>query len=155
MAGAMYFGPLLGQSLQQKLANAVQQLEAAPSMKYAIFSLYVADAKTGRPVYSHHNNTGLAPASTQKLFTSAAAFELLGPSFRYTTQLSYDGELSDGRLKGNLYIMGSGDPTLGSWRWKATKDSTILKQLLADSKRAGITRAVEGAIIPLSPGFTY
>ncbi|WP_276486132.1 D-alanyl-D-alanine carboxypeptidase/D-alanyl-D-alanine-endopeptidase [Paraflavitalea pollutisoli] len=155
LGSILLFTPSKGQALSQQLATAVRQLEATPAMKYAIFSLYVADAKTGKPVYAHNNNIGLAPASTQKLFTSTAAFELLGPSFRYTMQLRHDGEIGAGRLKGNLYVVGSGDPTLGSWRWKETKDSVVLKQLLADCRRLGITRGIDGAIIPYSVGFSH
>ncbi|MDF2191781.1 D-alanyl-D-alanine carboxypeptidase/D-alanyl-D-alanine-endopeptidase [Paraflavitalea sp. CAU 1676] len=145
---------VVGQTLPQELAKAVQQFEAAPSMKYATFSLYVVDMKTGKPVFDHHGNVGLAPASTQKLFTSAAAFELLGQQYSYKTKLSIDGATQAGVLKGNLYITGSGDPTLGSWRWKETRDSVVLKQWVNELKKAGITRSVEGAILSVNNGFS-
>ncbi len=52
----------------------------------------------------------MAPASCQKTITSATAMELLGPQYRYRTILGYDGEIANGALNGNLYIIGSGRP---------------------------------------------
>ncbi len=135
----------VAQSLPQKLATAVQQFEADAQMKYAIFSLYVADAKTGKLVYEHNSHVGLAPASTQKLFTSAAAFELLGQGYRYKTSLGYNGKIEKGVLTGDLHIDGSSDPTFGSWRWKETRDTVILKNFVAAVKRAGIAN-IDGTI---------
>lgn len=141
------------QTLPQKLAAAVEKFEADTTMKYATFSLYVVESKTGKLVFDHHSNVGLAPASTQKLFTSAAAFELLGQGYRYHTQVGYEGQIQGGVLKGNLYITGSGDPTLGSWRWKETRDTLVIKQLVVDLRKAGITRAIEGAVLPQTNRF--
>lgn len=137
---------VMAQSLPQKLAAAVQQFEADAQMKYAIFSLYVVDVKTGKPVYEHNRNVGLAPASTQKLFTSAAAFELLGQGYRYKTEIGYTGKIEKGILKGDLYVNGSGDPTLGSWRWATTKPDTVLNRIVALLKAHKITK-VEGRIL--------
>src|ERR1044072_3783931 len=106
------------QTIAVKLANAIKQFEADAQVQHGIISLYVADAQTGKTVYEHNAQIGLAPASTQKLFTSAATFELLGSDYRYKTVVGYDGNIEDGVLKGNLHINGTGDATLGSWRWK-------------------------------------
>src|SRR5436190_11617995 len=109
------------QSVEDKIAKSVNQLEADPQMRHAILGFYVADAKTNKTIYEHNAQIGLAAASTQKLFTSAAAFEILGKDYRYTTAFSHDGKIENGVLKGNLFITGSGDPTWGSWRWADTK----------------------------------
>lgn len=115
-----------GQTLTSKLQSVFRKLESDPQMKHGIMSLYVIDAKTGKAIFQKNEQLGLAPASTQKLVTSAAAFEMLGSSFRYKTELSYSGNItSDGILDGNLYLTGSGDPTLGSWRWKETREEIL------------------------------
>lgn len=132
------------QSLPQKLAGAVQTLEADSSMKYALFSLYVVDAQTGRPVYEHNGNVGLAAASTQKLFTSAAAFELLGKGYQYKTVIGYNGKIEAGVLKGDLHINGYGDPSLGSWRWKETKPDSVLRRIVTILKKKRSVRSVAG-----------
>jgi D-alanyl-D-alanine carboxypeptidase/D-alanyl-D-alanine-endopeptidase (penicillin-binding protein 4) len=102
------------QNVSERLKLAVKRLETDSQMKHAILSLYVADAATGEVVFEKNATIGLAPASCQKLFTSAAALEILGAGYRYKTTLGYDGSQENGLLDGNLYITGSGDPTLGS-----------------------------------------
>lgn len=52
------------------------------------------------------------PASTMKLVTSTAAFDLLGPDYRWRTATYTDGQIQDGVLHGNLYFKGRGDPKL-------------------------------------------
>src|SRR5882762_1547548 len=96
------------QAIDQELDKATQQLITDPQMKHAILGFYVIDAKTGTVVYDKNGPVGLAPASCQKLFTSIAAFELLGHDFRYKTELGYDGKVEDLTLKGNLHILGTG-----------------------------------------------
>ena len=129
-----------------RLRAAIQKLEVDSSMKHAIVSLYVEDAGTGIVVFDENSQLGLAPASCQKLFTSGAALELLGADYRFTTMLGYDGRIDNGVLNGNLYIVGSGDPTLGSWRYDATKEEVILGRWAAAVRKAGIRR-YKGSLI--------
>ena len=61
----------------------------------------------------------LTPASTLKIYTTSCALELLGSDFRYSTYLEHDGYIDEcGVLHGNIYITGTGDPTLGSDRFE-------------------------------------
>src|SRR5882724_9317323 len=83
------------QTISQKLLTAVKKMEADSQMRHAIMGFYVMDAKTGKQIYTHNAGIGLAAASTQKIFTSGAAFELLGHGFRYRTQLGYSGTIED------------------------------------------------------------
>ncbi|WP_207513408.1 D-alanyl-D-alanine carboxypeptidase/D-alanyl-D-alanine endopeptidase [Longitalea luteola] len=128
------------QTVALKLANAVKKFEADAQVQHGIFSIYVADAKTGKPVYEHQAQIGLAPASTQKLFTSIASFDLLGADYRYKTVIGYDGRIENGVLHGNLHINGYGDPTLGSWRWADTKEEIVFKKIIAALQQHNITR---------------
>src|SRR5689334_10206074 len=116
------------QTITQRLAGAVQQLEADSQMRHAIIGICVADAKTGKNLYEHNAQVGLAAASTQKIFTSVAAFDILGHDYRYETKLGYYGKVEGQQLKGGLYIMASGDPTLGSWRFANTRDTAIFNK---------------------------
>jgi serine-type D-Ala-D-Ala carboxypeptidase/endopeptidase (penicillin-binding protein 4) len=74
------------------------------------------------------------------------AFETLGKDFTYKTFIAYDGKISEGRLDGNLYFIGSGDPSLGSWRWKETSEEAIQKKIISMLKEKKIT-AMTGDII--------
>src|SRR5574338_226149 len=120
------------QTVAAKLKAAFQRFENDPQLKHAISSLYVIDAKTGKVVFDKYSSIGLAGASTQKIFTAAASFELLGKDYQFKTRLGYSGKINGGVLEGDLYVVGSGDPTLGSWRWEQTKDSLILSKWIGE-----------------------
>lgn len=117
---------LSAQSTVQQIQKAFQQFEDDSQLKYAISSLYVIDAKTGRVVFDKNSRVGLAPASTQKIITSVTAFEILGKDFRYLTEF----DLADlkGDQKYELQIWGTGDPTFGSWRFSSTRDTSIIRK---------------------------
>src|SRR5690242_11887045 len=126
------------QTIQQRLNNAVQALLKDEQMKHAMMSLYVVETNSGKVVYNLNEQVGLAPASTQKLFTSVAAFELLGNNYKYKTEIGYDGEIKNGVLDGNFYIVGYGDPTFGSFRFTLTKQEQLQKQIADAINAAGI-----------------
>ena len=142
------------QTVTQKLQKAFTVFEKDSQLNHAISSLYVVDANTGQVVFDKNSQIGLAPASTQKIITSVTAFELLGKDYRYKTELSYNGKIIDGKLDGNLYITGIGDPTLGSWRWSSTKDSIILKRWSDEVKKLHINY-IDGEIETYNSKFTY
>jgi D-alanyl-D-alanine carboxypeptidase/D-alanyl-D-alanine-endopeptidase (penicillin-binding protein 4) len=124
---------------------AIDRFIRAPFMSGASVSLLVKDVHDGSIVYSYDAERELIPASVLKLVTTATAFELLGENFRYETVLLYDGHISDGVLHGNLYIRGSGDPTLGS-RDTDTDRNKIVRQWIRDLKQKGISK-ITGSVI--------
>ena len=134
------------QSVPERLAKAVDKLQSDAQMKHAILGFSVVKTETGEKVFELNVQTGLAPASCQKTITSAAAMELLGPAYRYHTVLGYDGIITKGNLKGNLYLIGNGDPTLGSWRYDSTKEKIILNRWVEVLKQNGIKK-IEGDLI--------
>jgi D-alanyl-D-alanine carboxypeptidase/D-alanyl-D-alanine-endopeptidase (penicillin-binding protein 4) len=142
----LFAGTLASQTLSERVQEAVTHFEADSQMRHAIVSLYVINAATGALVFENNPEIGLAPASCQKLFTSVAALDLLGPDYRYRTSLGYDGKLEKGFLKGNLYLIGSGDPTLGSWRYDSAKEESVLRRWMRAITGKGI-RKFEGDII--------
>lgn len=78
-------------------------------------SFYAEYTDTGEEILNINGDESLAPASCQKLYTSSAALAGLGEDFRFKTKLYYDGDIDPaGNLNGNIYIVGDGDPTLGS-----------------------------------------
>lgn len=134
------------QEISKRLDAAIKKLQADEQFKHAIISMYVVDSKTGKPVFDHHSQLGLAPASCQKIVTSVSAFEMLGQGYTYKTQMGYDGSVSDTILNGNLYFTVSGDPTMGSWRWDATKEENIQQKIL-DTLRTKNIRVINGDMI--------
>lgn len=118
---------LAAQTAAAKLQSAFRQFEADPQLQNAVSSLYVIDAATGQVVFDKNSRAGLAPASSQKIITAAAALELLGPQFRYKTLFAVAKDLYTATPF--MYIHGSGDPTFGSPRFAATKDTEILAKI--------------------------
>ncbi|RZL51103.1 MAG: D-alanyl-D-alanine carboxypeptidase/D-alanyl-D-alanine-endopeptidase [Pedobacter sp.] len=131
----------------EKIEQAYQNLINDEQAKYAIISLCVLDAQSGKVVFAKNENIGLATASTLKVITSATAFSVLGKDFKYQTTLAYSGKITnDGTLQGHLIIIGSGDPTLASWRYEQTKENVVLTSWVNAIKAAGIKK-IEGAVI--------
>ncbi|RVV97768.1 D-alanyl-D-alanine carboxypeptidase/D-alanyl-D-alanine-endopeptidase [Mesobaculum littorinae] len=75
-------------------------------------SFAVADARTGQILESRGPTLGQPPASTAKAMTTLYALDRLGPDHRFTTRLVATGPLRNGRLEGDLILLGGGDPTL-------------------------------------------
>ena len=142
------------QTLQQRIDKAVKQLQQTPPMKHALMSLYVVETTTGKPVFALNEQTGMAPASTQKIFTSIAAFEKLGKLYRYNTPVLYTGKIVDHVLYGDLVIKGSGDPTFGSWRFAQTKRDKIFADIITALNNAGID-SISGSIVIDNTAFAY
>jgi len=114
-----------------------------PVMKNGSFGLLVVDAATGEVIAEHSPDLSLVPASTMKLFTTAAALEILGSGKRFRTSFGYEGRISDGVLEGNIVIRGGGDPTL------AMGDQTrkiLYSNWIERIKKAGID-SVHGSVI--------
>lgn len=143
-----------GQSLSYRMSVACSKLKQDSQLRHAIFSIVVLDAKTGKTIFSRNAAIGLAPASCQKIFTSIAALDLLGPLFRYTTSLGYDGKLVNGTLEGNLVFIGGGDPSLGSWRWAYTKEDAVIGQVINSLKKAGISK-INGKLLIDDAKFSF
>lgn len=130
----------------QNLEKAFNDLLADEQAKHAITSLCVLDANTGKVLFAKNEQIGLATASTLKTITAASAFSILGKDFQFQTSLAYTGNITpDGTLKGNIIIVGSGDPTLGSPRYQ-NKENAVLTQWVSAIKVAGIKK-IEGSII--------
>lgn len=127
-----------GQSVAAKLNTALQQLAQDAQFKYATVGMYVINSETGALVFEKNAQMGMAPASCQKVVTSVTAFELLGKDYQYKTTLGYAGKINNGILEGSLLLTGSGDPTLGSWRYGNTKENILLGKWLAAIQAKGI-----------------
>jgi len=131
---------VIAQNRIQNLEKAFNNLLSDEQAKHAITSLCVLDANTGKTLYAKNEQIGLATASTLKTITAATAFSVLGKDFQFQTALAYTGTITaDGTLKGNLIIIGSGDPTLGSWRYQ-NKENAVLSQWVSAIKSAGIKK---------------
>jgi len=117
----------LGQTGNENLKKAFQQFEDDIQLKHALVSLYVIDGKTGTVVFDRNSQTGMAPASTQKVITSVTALDLLGKEYRYRTDFILAKDLHAGPWY--LFVHGTGDPTFGSWRYRQTEEKKIMDDI--------------------------
>ena len=82
-------------------------------------SISVIEIETTRPgkntsknILDWRTTEAMNPASTMKLLTTLASLDILGPQYRWRTNIYTDGVIRQGVLKGNLYLQGTGDPKL-------------------------------------------
>ncbi|WP_294231251.1 D-alanyl-D-alanine carboxypeptidase/D-alanyl-D-alanine-endopeptidase [uncultured Chryseobacterium sp.] len=136
---------VLAQNIAQKLDAATKNLMESSGAVSSNLSFYVSD-ESGNQVYDYQGNKGLSTASTQKIFTAAAALEILGKNYTYKTASAYSGTISNGNLNGNLFISSNGDPTLGSWRYEGYKPENFRQKLMESIKKSGIKK-ISGDLI--------
>jgi D-alanyl-D-alanine carboxypeptidase len=96
------------------------------------------DLASGKVFFAHNSAVGFVPASNEKLPVTYVALKVLGPRFRFPTEVRGQGSLgANGTWTGNLVLKGYGDPTLSIWN---------LRHLVAKVRAAGIKR-VTGMVI--------
>jgi len=106
--------PGAAQQIHKSLKNKVEAWKNNPALQHAGIGVFLQDAEAGEVLAQTDPQLSLVPGSTLKLITTATALEILGPDFRFETQLAYSGEIKNDTLFGDLIIVGGGDPTLGS-----------------------------------------
>jgi D-alanyl-D-alanine carboxypeptidase/D-alanyl-D-alanine-endopeptidase (penicillin-binding protein 4) len=119
--------------------RAAQQIEEVlkSSLRAGTTSIHVADADTGKAIFSVYPDDPLNPASNVKLIATAAALDLMGPDFRYRTRILGEAPDDSGVLASDLYLLGTYDPTLN----RAALDDMVRQ--LAD---AGLRR-LDGDVV--------
>lgn len=131
----------------QKLKSGLKSMSKQAGLEHALWGFCLMDPKTGNVLAGYEENKSLTPASSQKVFTTLSALHYLGADYRFETYLEYDGILGkDSVLQGNIYIRGTGDPTLGSMRIDSIPADTLLAQWAHIIRKKGINR-ITGSII--------
>src|SRR5438132_14341623 len=96
------------------LAERISSLINGPTARASDTSIEVVEVESGNVVGERNSHDPLAPASNMKLFTTAAAVDLLGPTFEVTTTVYVRGNVdTGGTLDGDVKIVGHGDQTIG------------------------------------------
>lgn len=130
--------------LMNAMPPGVKKFVATPGFSGANVGVLVKDLKSGRVIADFQSEKSLIPASNMKLITTATALELLGSDFRFETPLEYDGTIDNkGVLHGNIYIIGTGDPTIGS---EVYKDGNFISRWVDAVHKAGI-KSVMGQVV--------
>jgi len=153
--------PFFAQKKPLKLQNhilntALTALKNDKDLKNAAISFLAVDLKTDETIAELNPDMGMIPASTQKLFTTAAALELAEADYRFKTEIQYTGTIDKASktLKGDIIIKGGGDPTLGSKYFYKNRQFDFIKEIIAALKSAGIN-ALTGKVIADASIYAY
>jgi D-alanyl-D-alanine carboxypeptidase/D-alanyl-D-alanine-endopeptidase (penicillin-binding protein 4) len=131
-----------GGTLQERLASLVNGSVARSSDA----SIQIVELESGSVVAERNPHQPLAPASNMKLFTTAAAIDLLKPGFEVTTAVFLRGSVRpDGTLDGDVKVVGRGDPTIGG-RFHDGRATAVIDEWATDLKRAGV-KTISGNLI--------
>lgn len=121
-----------GQDRLDELRDDIDAILEDDSLEGAVSGVVAVDPDTGESLYEREADTRLLPASNMKLFSGAAALDVLGSDHTFTTEVTAEGRQGD-RVD-DLYLVGTGDPTLSE---------ADLDALAADVAASGVT-AVTG-----------
>lgn len=133
---------------QSTFQTHLNTLAKDPVLKHASFGISIIDVESGKVLAELNPGQSLIPASILKLVTTSTAAAILGNDYRFKTELQYSGDIDkQGSLKGNLYIKGYGDPTLGSPEWE---EASSMEEVLNQFKNAILKKniqCIEGYIV--------
>ena len=110
-------GAAAGEALPVPLPGQVLETLARHRLPADSLSVYVQGVDAEGPLLAHLADRARVPASLMKLVTALAGLERLGPNFRWTTRVYAGGAIEAGRLDGDLYLEGGGDPWLVTERF--------------------------------------
>ena len=95
------------------LAGQIEAIINQPQMASAEWGIEAVELESGKVLCAVNPNRLFLPASTAKLLTTSAALALAGLEYRFLTTLETTGTIDpDGRLTGDMVIMGRGDPNI-------------------------------------------
>ncbi len=133
------------------LKTALENFKKEPSMQNATWGFYAYNLTKNKVDASYQENLSLIPASSFKILACGNALLKLGADFRYKTILGYNGNIEKGILKGNLVIVGSGDPTLGTDRVNGGLSiDAFLNKWATAIKNKGITKIDVDLVVDVS-----
>jgi D-alanyl-D-alanine carboxypeptidase/D-alanyl-D-alanine-endopeptidase (penicillin-binding protein 4) len=130
---------------------ALDSMLDAPQWRTARWGVLIVHPRTGDTLYARDADRLFMPASNQKLVTGATALAVLGPDYRWRTAVAAPrGAFRDGVVRGDLHVVGSGDPTVSD---RMRGDAMIPLLALADTLRARGLRRVEGELVASGGAF--
>ena len=139
---------------KKDLAAQIAAILAQPQLARADWGIAIADLETGKTIYARNADRLFLPASNAKLLTTSAVLALIGPDYRFRTTVETTGAVdTEGRLKGDLTIVGRGDPNISGrvlpYALKSQRNpphTQILEDMASQIAQAGI-KTVDGDVI--------
>ena len=147
----------------QKLLEArVNTVLSSADLQHGFWGVEVVSLKTGKVLYQRNADKLFTPASNTKLFTTAAALQLIGPNYQFRTTLETNGAFDKhGRLTGDLVLVGRGDPNLSGRELPYSLHTQrndhaiqVLEQLADELVKKGV-KYVDGDIVADDSYFAF
>ena len=136
-----------------RLGKAIDAIVSRPDFAPAFWGIEVRSLATGRTLYARNAEKAFRPASSMKLVTTAAALDAYGKDARIRTTVETAGRLDAlGRILGDVYLVGRGDPNLGG-RFTSGRPAAAFEEM-ADALVAAGIRRIEGRVIGHEGAFT-
>ncbi|MEO8333312.1 MAG: D-alanyl-D-alanine carboxypeptidase/D-alanyl-D-alanine-endopeptidase [Gallionella sp.] len=126
---------LIQQAVAVSLPKTVRDELRRANIPLSSVGIVVQKTGAGTPLLSRNADQAMNAASTMKLLTTFAGLEMLGPAYRWKTQVFLDGKLENGVLQGNLVFKGYGDPKLTVeqfWMWLRELRQRGLREIRGD-----------------------
>ena len=130
-------------SSSESVRDAIDGILDTPPLDQVHFGVLVVAGKTGRILYSRNPHQKFVPASNQKVLVTATALSVLGPDYRYETEVWATGSLIGSLLDGDLVVLASGDPSMSDRYWESGEASLAA---IADSLYQKGLRGVAGSV---------
>jgi D-alanyl-D-alanine carboxypeptidase/D-alanyl-D-alanine-endopeptidase (penicillin-binding protein 4) len=115
----------------------------APIMSRGVWGVDIRSLETGEQIYTRDAGRLMMPASSMKIVTLAAAAEVLGWDYRFTTTLETSAPIESGVLNGDVYVRGGGDPSINARDGRA---AAVLDEWASALRAAGI-QEINGRIV--------
>ena len=136
-----------------RLRKAIDAIVSRPEFAPALWGIEVRSLETGRTLYARNAEKAFRPASNMKLVTTAAALDAYGPDARLRTTVETAGRLDGlGRVLGDVYLVGRGDPDLSA-RFTPGRPTAAFEEM-ADALVAAGVRRIEGRVVGHEGAFT-
>ena len=162
-APAPVVSPQTMQELGARLAARIIAIrQQDPRAQHATWGINVVDLATGASLYAENADKLLQPASNTKLFTTVTTLALVGANFKFLTTVEAD-KLPDklGRVAGDVFLVGRGDPNLSGrvlpYAKKTERVTPHIRALqeLADAVAAAGVKVIDGDVVGDDSYFVY
>lgn len=137
-----------------QLTQNIDRIIGEPDVSRGFWGIEVVSLKDGSVLYSMNNDKLFTPASNTKLFTTAATLATIGPDYTFKTTIETNGNVDRyGRLTGDLFVVGRGDPNISGrtlpYYLRTERKDPSLKVLedLADQVIARGVKYIDGDIV--------
>jgi D-alanyl-D-alanine carboxypeptidase/D-alanyl-D-alanine-endopeptidase (penicillin-binding protein 4) len=136
------------------LAEKINTILSQSQLAMAHWGIDAVDLATGKTIYSLNQDQLFMPASNMKLFTTAAVLATAGPDYRFHTTVETTGKIdANGKLQGDLVIVGRGDPNISGrvlpYQLKSERippHTQVLEEMADQVARSGL-KAVSGDVL--------